>query len=80
MAEPVAPAAPDMAQGYCVKLSALADGTYAVSGPTPYAEGEDAGESFTTIGEALKGIIGIVKENPVSGDDQKQFEAGYGAR
>jgi hypothetical protein len=91
-AEPVAApasAAGDLSQGYCIELSVLPDGSFKVSGPAALeaeaveetgAPGSELGQDLTTIGDALKAIIGIVKENPVGADDQKQFEAGYGAR
>lgn len=86
-----APGAPagDLSQGYAIELSVLPDGTFKVSGPEPLAaeaaeeEGEpgrEMGQDFASIGEALKGVIMIVKENPVGEDANGQLEAGYGAR
>lgn len=76
-------------QGYTIELSCLPDGTFKVSEPEPLeveaeddtgeAPGSEMGEDFATIGEALKAIIGKIKENPVGNDGQKSFEAGYQA-
>jgi len=87
-AMPMGGGAGDLSQGYCLELSVLPDGTFKVSWPeaiedkakddegeAPYSE---IGEDFTSIGEALKAIIGKIKDNPVGGDAQKNFEAGYG--
>jgi hypothetical protein len=79
-------ATPDLSQGYCVELSVLPDGTFKVSGPEPLeaeaAEetgeaGSEMGEDVKTIGEALRKILEITKANPIAGDDQAQFEAGF---
>ena len=88
-AEGGAEEAGDLSQGYCLELSVLPDGTFKVSGPEPLAEeadeeqgeaaGSEAGQDFTSIGEALKAILSAIKANPVGGSDQSQFEAGYGA-
>lgn len=82
-------ATPDLAQGYCVELSVLPDGSFKVSGPEPLeaeaAEetgepGSEMGEDYTSIGEALKAILAITKANPMSGDADAQLQAGYEAR
>lgn len=81
-----ASATPDLSQGYCVELSVLPDGTFKVSGPEPLeAEaseeqgepGSEMGEDMRSIGEALKKILEITKANPISADDNAQFEAGF---
>lgn len=79
----------DLAQGYCVELHVLPDGTYKVVGPEPLEEeaqedqgeaaGSEAGKDVSSIGDALKAILGIVKANPVGNSDQASFEAGYQA-
>ena len=73
-------AAGDTAQGFCVKLSVFADGTYGVSGPAAIPSDEDTGETYDSIGAALKGVLELVKQNPTGGDATQQLEAGYGAR
>ena len=77
----------DLSQGYCIELSVLPDGTFKVSGPEPLQEeaaeeqgeapGSEAGEDFESIGEALKGVLTIIKQNPVGDSDQANFEAGF---
>lgn len=87
-AEPVTPeesATPDLAQGYCIEVSVLPDGTFNVAGPEPLeadaAEGSyNAGEGVQSVGEALKAVLSIIKANPVGGSDQDQFSAGYGTQ
>lgn len=78
----------DLSQGYCIEISVLPDGTFKVSGPEPLAAeakeetgeaGSKTGEDFDGIAEALKGVIQIVKANPVGGDPNAQFDAGYKA-
>ena len=83
------PATGDVSQGYSIDISCLPDGSYQVSGPEPLAEeaaeetgapGSEMGETFDSIGAALKEVLRIAKENPM-GSDQASFEAGYsGAR
>lgn len=80
-------AAGDLSQGYCIEISVLPDGSYKVSGPEPLeaeaAEdqgepaGYSAGEDYPSIGAALKGVLELIKQNPVGGDADSQMEAGY---
>jgi hypothetical protein len=73
-----------LAGGYCVELHVMPDGTFRVSGPEPLeqeaAEGEspDEGEPYQSIGEALKGILKVVRDNPPEQDEQAHFNAGLG--
>lgn len=76
----------DLSQGYCVELSVLPDGTFKVSGPEPLAEeaeeeqgepGSEMGQDFDGIAEALKGMLRIIKDNPVGKDEQADFNAGF---
>lgn len=78
--------AEDLTQGYCIEISVLPDGSYKVSGPEPLPEeadeekgepGAEQGDDYPSIGAALKGVLDIVKQNPVGGDADKQFGAGY---
>ena len=82
-------AAGDLSQGFCIEVSVLPDGSFKVSGPEPLAAsaaeetGEPAsemGDDYTSIGEALKAVLMIIKENPVGSDENAQVEAGFGAR
>ena len=71
----------DLTEGYCIELSVLPDGTFKVSGPGPLKDDEyEEGADFTSIGDALKDVLRIIKENPPKGEDQANFEAGYAAR
>ena len=87
-------AADDLSQGYVIEVSVLPDGTFQVSPPEPLSEeakeenadageepGSEKGDTYEIIAEALKGIIKVVKANPVGGADagQAQFDAGYNA-
>ena len=71
----------DLSRGYSIGLSVLADGTFKVGvpGPLEVEEAGGEGEEFTSVGEALKAVLATIKENPVGGTDQANFEAGYGA-
>ncbi len=79
----------DLSQGYCLELSVMPDGTFKVSGPEPLEEeakeeqgaepGSEEGQDYDSIGEALKAILQAVRSNPVGGDSNKQFDAGYQA-
>lgn len=82
------PMAGDMSQGYCLELSVLPDGTFKVSGPEPLKDeaAEEQGEAYSemgqdydSIGAALKGVLEILKANPVGDSEQKQFDAGFSA-
>lgn len=77
----------DLTQGYTIEVSCLPDGTYKVSGPEPLAveaaeetgaPGSETGQDFDSIGAALKGIMDLIKQNPMGSDGQKAFEAGFG--
>ena len=86
--------ADDLSKGYVVELSCMPDGTYSVSGPEPLSEeqseesaggdagsdADDQGQTFDSIGAALKGVLDIIKQNPMSGNDQDQFNAGYAGK
>ena len=70
--------------GYCIRLHVLEDGTFKVGEPEPYVDDDETaaptGQDYQTIGDALKGVLEVIRDNPVGNDDQKAFEAGYGAR
>jgi hypothetical protein len=80
---------PDFSDGYRVCLDCLPDGTYSVSHQSLTLEdGEDSddlggppmskGDSYSSFEEALKAVVAIVQENPMSADtEQAGFEAGY---
>lgn len=76
----------DLAQGFCIEISVLPDGTYKVSGPEPLADeaaeeqgeaGSELGQDFDSIGAALKQVLQVIKDNPLGDSDQANFEAGY---
>jgi hypothetical protein len=77
-----APAA-DLSAGFCVEIHVTPDGSFFVVGPEPIDEAEEQGEqgeSFDSIGAALKELLRIVRENPITGGEQADFDAGYLAR
>ena len=79
-------------QGYCVELHVKADGTFTVEGPEPESEEQqepsaapaegsaapaEGEKSFPSLGEALKAVLEIVRQNPIGQSEQEGFEAGY---
>jgi hypothetical protein len=79
------PVGPDQSQGYLVEIKVLADGTFQVKQETMQIEpeeaaaaGEETGENFDNLGDALKEVIRIVRDNPVGESEQANFEAGAG--
>ena len=68
-----------MSQGYCIELYVLPDGTFTVSGPEamPTMKGMEGKETYDSIGAALKGVLELIKQNPIGGEAGEQFEAGY---
>ena len=80
----------DLSQGYVIEVTCKSDGTFVVTGPEPVqeeaveenagGEGDMAeGEVLDSIGAALKEVLRITKENPMSGGEAENMEAGYGA-
>jgi hypothetical protein len=72
-----------MDEGYVIEIVVKADGTFAVSKEdlrveAAEGEGEEA-MSYDSLGQALKAVMDLVKNNPVSESEQSQFDAGYGA-
>ena len=69
----------DMSKGYCIELYVLPDGTFTVSGPEamPTMKGMEGKETYDSIGAALKGVLELIKQNPIGGEAGEQFEAGY---
>lgn len=79
-------AAGDLSQGYSIEISCLPDGSYKVSGPEPLQDeaaeekgepGSETGEDFPSVGAALKQVLQLIKENPMSSNADQQFGAGY---
>lgn len=65
-------------EDYCIRICVYADGTFATSGPEPIdAEKTEDAESVTSMNEAMKAAFNIFKSNPVGGDEQAQFDAGF---
>ena len=73
----------EMAEGYVIEIIVKADGSFAVSKEDLRAEAEEGpGEeavSYDNLGQALKAVMDIVKQNPVGESEQSQFDAGYAA-
>ena len=76
----------DISQGYSLEISVLPDGTFKLGAPEPLeveaeeetgAPGEELGEDFPSIGGLMKALLEVVKRNPVGGDEQQNFEAGF---
>ena len=76
----------DLTQGYVIEVSVLPDGSFNVGDPEPLQEeaeeenGEetsDSGQSYPSIGAALKQVLLLIQENPVSGNADAQFQAGF---
>lgn len=71
---------------YCIELYVYADGTFRVAKETSGQEKAEheatgteegaGGQDYQSLGDALKGVLDLVKQNPVSGGAQSQFEAG----
>jgi hypothetical protein len=76
--ESVTPPSQDYAQGYEVTICFYPDG-FAVKGPSPLPQLEDdtEEEKIPDLPTALKHVIAIAKENPLDGDMQSHFQAGY---
>jgi len=72
-----------MAEGYVIEIIVKADGSFAVSKEELRAEAEEGpGEeamSYDSLGQAMKAVMDIVKQNPVGESEQSQFDAGYAA-
>jgi len=70
-------------EGYVIEIVVKADGTFAVSKEDVRMEAEEGpGEeamSFDSLGQAMKAVMDIVKENPVGASEQSQFDAGFAA-
>ena len=73
----------EMAEGYVIEIVVKADGSFAVSKEDLRMEAaEGPGEeamSYDSLGQAMKAVMDIVKQNPVGESEQSQFDAGYGA-
>ena len=71
---------------YCVEIYVYKSGKFRVTKEAPEAEKAEhemagteegaGGQDFQSLGDALKGVLDIIKQNPVSGGAQSQFEAG----
>lgn len=71
---------------YCIELYVYGDGTFRVSKESSGQEEAEheatgteegaGGQDYQSLGDALKGVLDIVKQNPVQGGAQSQFEAG----
>lgn len=72
------------AGGYVIEIMVHTDGTFEVSKADMKMEAaetaDEAGESFTDLGAALKAVMTMVKENPMGSSAQGQFDAGFKAK
>lgn len=71
-----------MAEGYVIEIMVKADGTFEVAKSDMKSEVEEAPSedtmSYDSLGQALKGVMDIIKNNPISASEQSQFDAGFG--
>lgn len=75
---------------YCIELYVFKNGTYRVSRESSGQEKAEheatetqegaGGQDYPNLGEALKGILDIVKSNPAGEDANAQMEAGFGGK
>lgn len=70
----------DPAQGFCIEISCLPDGTYNVSIEPLQSEsaepGESAGEQVSSFEDAIKSAISLYQKTS-GGDDSSEFDAGF---
>lgn len=73
-------------QGICIEIQVLPDGTFNVSSEPLQEEaeeencesGEEKGQTASSIGDALKIVLSLYRENaPSDSTAQQQFQAGY---
>ena len=81
--------APEQPEGkalaYCVEVYVYQDGSYRVTKEAPEAEAAEhemagtkegeGGQDFKSLGDALKGVLQIIQQNPVNSQDR--FQAGF---
>jgi hypothetical protein len=77
-------AAPEGDEGYAVVICCYSDGSYAVSKHPLPEEAEEQGQpgvspeqKVGSLGEALKAALDMIKSNPVAGDADSEFSAGF---
>lgn len=82
MMAPAEEAAAPMPAGYVIEIMVHDDGTFSVSKKEDMGEetAEPAGESFDSLGAALKAVMSMVNENPIGASEQGQFDAGFAAK
>lgn len=77
----------DLSEGYCIQVCVYHDG-YTVSDPEPLPESESADsesgeqsapeseeEKIPDLATALKHVMKVIKDNPVSGGEQDAFDS-----
>ena len=71
-----------MAEGYVIEIMVMADGTFQVAKSDMKSEVEEVPSedtmSYDSLGQALKGVMDLIKNNPISASEQSQFDAGFG--
>lgn len=70
---------PQTQEGYHISIDVTPDG-FLVTGPEPMhdaPEGAPNGEQVPDLPTALKHVIAIVRDNPLSGDAHEELKAGY---
>lgn len=73
----------DPAQGFCIEISCLPNGTYNVAVESLQSEsaesGESAGTQASSFEDAIKAAIALYQQAS-SGDDNSDFEAGFNGK
>ena len=74
---------PSLSDGYLIQIAVHTNG-FTIEGPLPLpAEPSDAdreqAEDVSTLTDALKHVLAIVKENPLTNDANEQMKAGFTA-
>ena len=86
---PGAAPAPAGGQGYVIEIYVLPDGTFNVSQESMEQETmehqatgmeEEKGQEFNSLGEVLQAVMRMIKSNPMTGDEDAQFDAGFNGR
>lgn len=62
--------------GYCIQICVMPSGEIMVGKSNQMPE--EPGEAFPDIKAALSEVLELYRQNPVSGDEQAEFESGYG--
>ena len=70
-------------EGYVIEIMVKGDGTFEVAKADLKMEAEEMVAedtmSYDSLGQAMKAVIDLVKNNPISASEQSQFDAGFEA-